>query len=106
MEVGCEAAETLYPFCVAVCGHGYVMFCTSHVDPRCIHIQWRKDAGRPVLGNLAGPASLTTGRQTPTVLISEQRKNDFTPRFSQGSFGSDCRRRGNLSMARMGRGRQ
>src|SRR5664279_2828598 len=39
MEVGGEAAETSYRFCVAVCGHGYVMFCTSHIDPRCIHIQ-------------------------------------------------------------------
>src|ERR1035438_7530794 len=46
MEVGCEAAETLYRFGVAVCRYGHVMFCASHIDPRCIHIQGRKSFGR------------------------------------------------------------
>src|SRR6266403_3521736 len=59
MEVGCEAAKALYRFRIAVCGHGYVMFCTSHVDPRCIYIQWQKSFGRiHVPGGLPSLASL------------------------------------------------
>src|SRR6266403_2619027 len=59
MEVGCEAAKALYRFRVAVCGHSYAMFCTSHVDPRCIYIQWQKSVGRiHVPGGLPSLASL------------------------------------------------
>src|SRR5208337_663843 len=59
MEVGCEAAETLYRFCVAVRGYGHVMFCASHIDPRCIYIQWWKSFGRiHFLGSLPALAWL------------------------------------------------
>ncbi len=102
MEVGCEAAETLYGFCIAVCGHGYVMFCTSHIDPRCIHIQWRKsfsDGPGPVanrfmnLSNGVEPADQSQPTATNSLIA---RNRSHTRKRAQGhhiSRGLDCRER-------------
>ena len=39
MEIGGEAAKALHRFCIAVPGHGYMMFRAPDIYPCCIQIQ-------------------------------------------------------------------